>query len=181
MRRMKFYAIAFCLLISLVGCAHGSLRPVGARPLDHTLLDQSGAPRSLVSFRGHPLVVYFYPRDGTPGCTREACAFRDAWDRYEQAGVAIVGVSTDDVDSHQRFAAEHDLTFPLLADVDGALAREFGVNQHFGMASRVTFVLDGAGVVRAVFREVDPGVHADEVLSEIARLGLVTPLAPPAP
>lgn len=165
-------------LLGLFGssaCSHGGLLAVGTTAPDRVLQDQSGASTSLASFRGSPLVVYFYPRDGTPGCTREACAFRDSWDRYEQAGVRIVGVSTDDVASHARFAREHDLPFPLLADVDGALARAFGVRQHLGMDSRVTFVLDGEGVVRSVFREVDPGVHAEEILAEIARLGLARP------
>lgn len=165
-------------LLVLAGCSHGGLLAVGTTAPDRALQDQTGAERTLASFRGNPVVVYFYPRDGTPGCTREACAFRDAWDRYEQAGVRLVGVSADDVESHARFAREHQLPFPLLADVDGSLAEAFGVRRHLGMASRVTFVLDREGVVRSVFRDVDPGVHANEVLAEVARLGLVVPPNP---
>ncbi len=121
------------------------------------------------------MVVFFYPRDGTPGCTREACAFRDAWDRYVAAGVQVVGVSNDDVASHAEFVREHTLPFPLLADTESRLAHAFGVPERLGMLSRVTFVLDGQGIVRAVYRDVDPGVHADEVLGAIARLGIAAP------
>jgi peroxiredoxin Q/BCP len=159
-------------LVLVVGCSSGALLPVGSTAPDRTLRDQTGAPRTLGSFRGQPLLVYFYPRDGTPGCTREACAFRDAWARYDRAGVRIVGVSTDDVESHAEFVREHDLPFPLLSDTDAELTRDFGVETHVGMASRVSFLLDAHGVIRAVFPDVDPGVHADQVLGATRRLGL---------
>lgn len=165
--------------MALAACSSGALLPIGGAAPDRALRDQAGTERTLASFRGRPLVVYFYPRDGTPGCTREACAFRDAWDRYAASGVGIVGVSSDDVASHARFAREHELQFPLLADEDGALAEAFGVKRHLGMDSRVTFVLDAAGVIRAVYRDVDPGVHADEVLADMVRLGLLAQSASP--
>ncbi|MBC7171765.1 MAG: peroxiredoxin [Polyangiaceae bacterium] len=168
------HSIALCVFL-LGGCSSGELLAPGSTAPDRTLRDQTGASRSLASFRGKPLVLYFYPKDATPGCTREACAFRDSWSRYESAGVQIVGVSTDSVESHAEFAEEHQLPFPLLADVDGELTEAFGVRTRLGMASRVTFVLDKEGVVRAIFRDVDPGVHAADVLAEIERLGLVTP------
>jgi peroxiredoxin Q/BCP len=160
------------LLCALAGCAKGELLAPGARIPDASLPDQAGQQRALASFRGGTLLLYFYPKDGTPGCTREACAFRDVWSRFEAAGVTVVGVSTDDVASHAQFAREHHLPFPLLADEDGKLAAEFGVRTHLGMASRVSFLVDRDGVVRATFGDVDPGVHADEVLAEAARLGL---------
>jgi len=175
---MRLHPIAFVFIGALgalgtiAGCSHGELLPVGTSAPDRTLVDQTGAQRTLASFRGRPLVVYFYPRDATPGCTREACAFRDSWLRYEELGLQIVGVSTDSPESHAAFAREHDLPFPLLSDPNGALAEAFGVKTHFGMASRVSFVLDADGVVRAVFRNVDPGVHSNEVLAEATRLGL---------
>lgn len=175
--RILVLAAALVALAS-VGCSHAGLLAVGSTAPDRALRDQDGNERTLASLRGHPAVVYFYPRDGTPGCTREACAFRDAWDRYERAGIRLVGVSSDDVESHARFAREHELPFPLLADVDGSLAAAFGVPRHLGMDSRVTFVLDAEGVVRSVFRDVDPGVHAEEILAEIARLGLAPTAAP---
>src|SRR5690606_27107507 len=142
----------------------------GARAPELSLRDQHGQPRSLASFRGQPLVVYFYPKDGTPGCTEEACAFRDVWARYEEAGVAVVGVSTDDVASHAAFAEEHGLPFPLLADEDGALAEAFGVTTRLGMATRVSFLVDAEGVIRKTYPDVDPGVHAEELLRDAKAL-----------
>lgn len=133
-------------------------------------LDQTGRARTLEEFRGRPLVVFFYPKDGTPGCTAEACAFRDAWQRYEEAGVSVVGVSTDTVEAHARFADEHGLPFPLLADVDAAIAKAWGVGVTFGMTHRVSYLLDGGGRIARVFPDVDPGVHAGEVLAAAAAL-----------
>ncbi len=173
MRATLSHVLSLALVLVASACGGGAeLLDVGTAAPDRPLRDQTGTERRLSEFRGRPLVVYFYPKDATPGCTREACAFRDAWNRYEAANVAIVGVSTDDVASHAAFAREHQLPFPLLADTEGALADDFGVPRRLGMASRVTFVLDAEGVVRAQFRDVDPGVHADEVLGEIERLGL---------
>jgi len=144
--------------------------PVGASVPDLAAVDQDGKQQRLMAERGHPLIVYFYPKDGTPGCTKEACAFRDAWDRYKQAGVQVFGVSTDDAKSHADFAKEHKLTFPLLADPDGAWAKAFGVSTTLGMASRVSFLIDPSGKVAKVYPDVDPGVHADEVLKDAAAL-----------
>jgi peroxiredoxin Q/BCP len=134
------------------------------------LQDQTGRVRTLAEFRGHPVVLYYYPRDATPGCTREACGFRDAWDRLQAAGAVVLGASTDDVVSHQRFATDQQLPFPLLADLDGRVAQQLGVPMRMGMTGRITFLIDGEGTVRRVFENVDPAVHADEVLAAIAEL-----------
>ena len=133
-------------------------------------LDQASQMRTLEEFRGRTVILYFYPRDATPGCTREACAFRDAWERLEQAGAQVLGVSTDDVSSHRAFAEEHGLPFPLLADTDAAIARAYGVPVSFGAARRMTFLIDGRGQIRKVFEDVDPAVHAGEVIEAIAEL-----------
>jgi peroxiredoxin Q/BCP len=167
-----FRSIVLVALITVAGCSHGTLLSAGTTAPDRTLSDQAGNPRSIASFRGKPLVLYFYPRDSTPGCTREACAFRDAWARYEQADVYVVGVSTDDVASHAAFAREHQLPFPLLSDPDEELTEAYGVATHLGMSARVSFLIDAEGVIRAVFPDVDPGVHADQVLAEAMRLQL---------
>ena len=135
-----------------------------------TARDQTGATRSLTEFLGRPLVLFFYPKDGTPGCTKEACAFRDAWQRYQQAGVTVVGISTDGVDAHARFAKQHALPFTLLSDPDAAIAKSYGVDVTFGLTRRVSFLLDGKGQVARVFPNVDPGVHATEVLEAAAAL-----------
>ncbi len=131
------------------------------------LQDQSGRVRQLSEYRGRPVVLYFYPRDATPGCTAEACAFRDAWSQLQETGAVVLGVSTDDVESHRRFHEEHQLPFDLLADVDGEVAQRYGVPMQMGMSSRITFLIDGEGLVRRVFEDVDPGVHADEVIAAI--------------
>ncbi|RYE87040.1 MAG: peroxiredoxin, partial [Myxococcales bacterium] len=110
-------------------------------------------------------VVYFYPKDGTPGCTKEACAFRDVWGKYQAAGVRVLGVSEDDQASHKKFADEHRLPFSLVAD-DGSWARAFGVSTTLGMPSRVTFLIDAGGKVARVYPDVDPGVHAERVLGD---------------
>jgi peroxiredoxin Q/BCP len=143
------------------------LLSVGTAAPDFAAPDQSGAMRTLAGERGHPVVVYFYPRDATPGCTREACAFRDAWDRYTAAGIQVFGVSSDTVESHRAFAEEHELPFPLLADPEARIADAYGVPHTGGFMRRVTFVIDAEGIVQHVYPEVDPGVHADEILSEL--------------
>ncbi len=147
-----------------------SLAAVGTPAPDWMLTDQSGRVRQLSEYRGHPVVFYYYPRDATPGCTVEACAFRDAWDRLQATGAVVLGVSTDDVASHLRFHDEQQLPFDLLADLDGTVAQRYGVPMQMGMASRVTFLIDSEGVVRQVWEDVDPGVHADEVIAAITAL-----------
>ena len=133
-------------------------------------VDQDGKTRSVADAAGGYLLVYFYPKDGTPGCTAEACAFRDAWERFEKAKVTIFGVSGDDQASHAEFAAEHRITFPLIADPDGVWSQGFGVGSFLGMTERVSFVIGPEGNVVAMYPDVDPGVHADQVLADIARL-----------
>lgn len=122
---------------------------------------------SVVELRAleRPTIIYFYPKDATPGCTKEACAFRDAWSRYQDAGVGVVGVSTDSLESHQAFAREHELPFPLVSDAEASWARSFGVSMTAGMTRRVSFLVHG-GKVAKVYPGVDPGVHADEVLRD---------------
>jgi len=152
----------------------GELLSEGRRAPDFSAPDQTGEARRLSEFRGKAVVLYFYPRDATPGCTAEACAFRDAWDRLEAAGGQVVGVSGDDVESHAAFAQEHGLSFPLIADSDGEVAAAYGVPSTFGLVSRVTFVIDASGVIRRVFRDVDPAIHAEEVITVLESLARVS-------
>ncbi len=170
-------AAALSLGLALASCAQprrpdggvGLVQPTAAAP-DFAAPDQDGRPRSLVEFRGKPVVLYFYPKDGTPGCTKEACAFRDAWKRFEAAGAVVLGVSRDSIENHRAFAKEHGLPFLLLADEDGAICGRYGVRSTLGFASRVTFLIDRDGRIARTFPDVDPGVHADEVLGAIAAL-----------
>jgi peroxiredoxin Q/BCP len=169
-------SLAFGLLVLFAtACASaqsgGTLLREGAAAPDFLAMDQTGEMRQLRALgQDRAVVLFFYPRDGTPGCTREACAFRDAWDRLQATGAIVVGVSTDDVQSHREFAEEHGLPFPLLADPEGDVLRLYGVPTRLGMAARVTYVIDREGRIAHVFPDVDPAVHVDEVLQVLARL-----------
>jgi peroxiredoxin Q/BCP len=181
-RRLAMVMTAAALVaasVSMACATTGSTLPaVGTPAPAFAARDQTGQLRTNQEFLGKPLVLFFYPSDGTPGCTTEACAFRNAWQRYEQAGVAIVGVSTNDVASHASFAAEHKLPFPLLADVDGAILRAWGVSSMLGLSQRVSVLIDRDGRVARVFQDVDPALHAQEVLAAAAAL---TPTPTPTP
>jgi thioredoxin-dependent peroxiredoxin len=136
------------------------------------LPDQQGEIRRLEDYGGKWLVLYFYPKDGTPGCTTQACEFRDNIFAFRRLGAEIVGVSLDDVDTHREFAEEHSLPFTLLAD-DGEVAREYGVLRNFGMvqlASRQTFLISPEGIVARHYDKVDVNAHSAEVLRDIELL-----------
>lgn len=128
--------------------------------------DQTGTPRTLAACAGHPVILYFYPKDGTPGCTKEACAFRDAWSKLQAKGAIVYGVSSDSVERHAAFVAEHQLPFSLLSD-DGAMRKAYGVSSTLGYSSRVTFVIDRHGRIARVFPDVDPAQHVTEVLAAL--------------
>lgn len=137
-------------------------------------IDHRGARFSLAEARARgPVVVYFYPRDFTPGCTREACMFRDAFAELDGLGATIVGVSVDDDESHRRFAERYQLPFSLVSDPDHSLAKRFGIRRPLGLgASRVTFVIDRAGVVRtAIHSEISMSRHVKETRAALASLG----------
>lgn len=131
----------------------------------------TGGDVSLKDYQGKPVVVYFYPRADTPGCTTQACGFRDSADEYDKAGVGVVGISPDPIKAVDKFAKKHDLNFPLLADEDHAVCEAYGVwgeKKMYGKtylgAARTTFLIDAKGVVRKVFEKVKPAGHEAEVL-----------------
>jgi thioredoxin-dependent peroxiredoxin len=168
----RFLFATFLLLGACGGAQSSALLPAGGEAPDFMATDQAGEVRQLsLLARDRAVVLFFYPRDGTPGCTREACAFRDAWDRLQSTGAIVIGVSTDDVESHARFAQEHELPFPLLSDPDGNVLERYGVPSAMGMAARVTFVIDRDRRIARVFPDVDPAVHVDEVLTVLNALG----------
>lgn len=144
--------------------------PAGAAAPDFQATTKAGEPVRLSSLRGHAVVVYFYPKDFTPGCTSEACAFRDAWGKYQSQNVTIVGVSQDTEESHRKFVKQHELPFPLASDEDGAIARSYGVKTTLGVDARVTFLVGPDGKIVKSWPNVDPAVHATEVLAEAAKL-----------
>ena len=146
---------------------------VGDPAPDFAAPSQTGDTVSLTQFRGKQAVVlYFYPKDDTPGCTREACAFRDEWSALQRAGVAVLGVSTDPVKSHAKFAEKYHLPFPLLADEDRKIVTAYGVwgektfmGRKYQGTHRVTFLIGKDGRIRHIWDKVKPEAHAAEVLA----------------
>jgi peroxiredoxin Q/BCP len=152
------------------------IRPGNHAP-DFTLASDEGQTVRLAALKGRPVVLYFYPKDDTPGCTKEACSFRDAWADVQDGGAAVFGVSPDSVTSHQRFRAKYRLPFPLLSDPDHAVAASYGAwgeksmyGKKYQGILRTTFLIDGTGTVRRVFEKVKPEGHAEEVLAAIREL-----------
>ena len=145
---------------------------VGDRAPQVVALDQQGVERRSDQLEGRWLVLFFYPKDDTPGCTAEACAFRDGYGDLQALGAEVWGVSGDDGASHQRFASRHQLPFPLLVDSGNALRRAFGVPAVLGLLpGRVTYLIDPAGVIRHVFNNLlDGAAHQREALSVLQRL-----------
>lgn len=136
---------------------------------DFELESDSGETVRLSDLRGKPVVLYFYPKDDTPGCTRQACGIRDAWSEFQQAGAEVFGVSADTIESHEKFKAKYSLPFPLLADPEHKLGKPYGVTQKLKNSyERSTFVIDADGNVAKVMRRVNPDRHADEVLAALA-------------
>jgi peroxiredoxin Q/BCP len=145
---------------------------------DFTLAADDGKKVKLKDQRGSPVVLYFYPRDDTPGCTREACAFRDRKQELVKLGAKVFGVSTDDVASHVKFRDKYELNFPLLADVDHKVAEKYGAWQEKNMygkkswgVQRSTFLIDDKGVVRKVWKRVSVDGHDEQVLAELKKIG----------
>jgi thioredoxin-dependent peroxiredoxin len=162
----------FALVLSINAYAESAPAP-GTRAPDFTLRDQQGEVRKLADFRGKWLVLYFYPKDDSPGCTTEACSFRDGQALISGLGAQVVGVSIDDSSSHRAFADKHQLPFPLLADVDGTVAARYGALSDWKLvkfAKRETFLIDPQGVVRKAYSKVDPDTHAAQVLSDLRAL-----------
>src|SRR5579864_2018869 len=168
------FVLTVVLLLALAGIAAAADTPaVGANAPDFTLKSQENKTVNLHDFKGQWVVLYFYPKDMTPGCTIEAHNFQRDQAQYEKAHAAIVGVSVDPVDSHVEFCTKENLTFKLLSDVDHKVVNMYGSTQKFGaseVAARNTFILDPNGVIRKEFIKVDPNPHSAEVLAALAEL-----------
>ena len=144
---------------------------------DFSLPDGNGNTVQLSDFRGKWVVLYFYPRDNTPGCTKEACGFRDAYTEYQSQNVVVLGVSTDDAKAHTKFTTKFDLPFPLLTDADGQMAttyESYGLKKFMGKEymgiSRNTFLIDPDGKIAKVYLKVKPDNHAAQILTDLATL-----------
>lgn len=137
------------------------------------LMDQNGEIKKLSDFSGQWVVLYFYPKDDTPGCTKEACAFRDDLASLEKLGAKVVGISVDDSDSHAKFAAKYHLPFPLLSDEDGKVAKSYGALANLfvvKIAKRYTFLIDPKGKISKVYMSVDTSRHSQEIVDDLKNL-----------
>jgi peroxiredoxin Q/BCP len=177
MTELLITAVIVAGLVSLVSLLRAqarddALRPGQAAP-DFTLPDASGEPHPLSAYRGTWLVLYFYPRDDTPGCTREACEFRDGYLEIRALGARVLGVSLDDGDSHAEFVEKYRLPFPLLSDKDGAVARQYGALWSLcpvRFARRHSLLIDPQGKLAKIYRKVDPATHTREILQDLQTL-----------
>ena len=131
-----------------------------------TVKDTNGNTVSLSDFQGKTVVLYFYPKDDTPGCTKEACSFRDSYTAYQGKDIVVLGVSMDDEASHQRFTEKFSLPFPLLADVKGELTKAYDVDGG-SYSKRVTYVIDGNGTISHVYDSVKTDTHASDILADL--------------
>jgi len=163
---------AVALLLTQMARA-GELPKVGEAAPDFNLSDQDGKPHQLKDFAGQWLVLYFYPKDDTPVCTQEACAFRDDLSKLTKLGAQVVGVSVDDGASHAEFAKKYHLPFPLLADSNGEVAARYGALMDmvvFKIAKRYTFLIDPQGKVAKVYQKVETSRHSTEIIEDLKQL-----------
>jgi peroxiredoxin Q/BCP len=161
-------------LVTFAGAATAAAPPVGQPAPAFKLQDQDGKWHSLADYKGKWVAIYFYPKDDTPGCTTQACSFRDNIFAYNKEGAVILGISVDDVTSHKAFAEKHGLPFALLADADKSVAKRYGVLKTYmgvmEMARRDTFLIDPQGRVARHYESVDPEGHSKLVLDDIKAL-----------
>jgi peroxiredoxin Q/BCP len=171
MKWLLLLGLMGALLMLLMRMALAAELPkVGQAAPDFSLPDQDGKLNQLKDFSGQWLVLYFYPKDDTPGCTQEACSFRDDLHQLTALGAAVVGVSLDDSSSHAAFAKKHHLPFPLLADKSSEVAARYGVLLNFGlfkMAKRYTFLINPQGKIGKVYDKVETSRHSQEIIADL--------------
>jgi peroxiredoxin Q/BCP len=180
---------ALCLLLPgsaalRAGAAQASGPEPGQPAPDFALPDQQGQLRRLADWRGKWLVLYFYPKDDTPGCTTEACNFRDDWLQLQAQGAEVVGISVDSSAAHAAFAQKYKLPFPLLADAKGEVAARYGALSDWlviKLAKRYTFIISPEGRVAKVYRSVDTAKHSAQILADLQQLRQSPPQAPRPP
>lgn len=176
--RLSVFSIVIAAMLSWTATVVGADAPqkptVGSPAPAFKLQDQTGQWRSLDDYKGKWLTLYFYPKDQTPGCTTQACEFRDNVFAFRDANAVIVGISVDDVASHKKFADKNNLPFTLLADPAKQTAKTYGVLKRFmgltELAQRETFLIDPNGRIAKIYRDVDPKGHSEEVLRDIRAL-----------
>jgi len=171
LRNLWSSLVAICAGVAL-GAQAAELAPGQPAPA-FALADQHGTLQRLSDYRGQWLVVYFYPKDDTPGCTQEACKFRDNLQDIAALGARVLGVSMDNTDSHKRFAEKYSLPFPLLSDGDGTIAKAYDALWSLGplkFAKRHSFIIDPAGRIAKIYRDVQPEQHSQEIIDDLKAL-----------
>lgn len=170
------YVVKLYTYLLIIGCAiapsgcNAKKLVIGDKAPDFTLKDDLGKNRSLSEFLGKKVVLYFYPKDNTPGCTKEACSLANGYNTFEKNNIAVLGISYDSVSSHQKFKAKYKLPFILLSDADKKVAKLYGAAGTWlfffsaPIASRITFLIDEKGIIKAIINDVDVSHHANEVL-----------------
>lgn len=170
--RFRKYLIGFIAALGL-SAAHADELQVGQPAPPFSLSDQNGKTQQLTAYQGRWTVVYFYPKDDTPGCTKEACNFRDDIAKLRALGAQVLGISVDSAKSHARFAQKHGLPFPLLADTEGAVSKSYGAFRSLGplqFSRRHTFIINPAGHIAKIYRSVDPDSHSADVIADLKTL-----------
>jgi len=170
---MSRYVLGLMLTVMALAACAGDPPAVGSAAPGFNLQDQNGEWHKLSDYSGTWLAVYFYPKDDTPGCTTEACSFRDNIYAFQGMGAKVVGISLDDVDSHKEFSTKYKLPFTILADVDGQTAAAYGVLTDYKLmkiASRQSFLVNPDGVIVKHYDEVDPDTHTAQVLADLQAL-----------
>lgn len=174
---MKILALSLAMLAAIVFWMRlvyaGELPQIGQPAPLFSLPDQNGKAHSLGDYKGRWVVLYFYPKDDTPGCTQEACTFRDDLHKLTALGAQVIGVSVDDTASHAEFAKKYHLPFPLLADKNGKIADSYGALRNLGVikfAKRYTFLIDPQGKVAKSYLKVDTSRHSQEIVEDLTRL-----------
>ncbi len=160
-------------LLAMAGIAYADVPAIGSAAPEFKLQDQNGKTHQLKDYRGKWVALYFYPKDQTPGCTTQACEFRDNIFAFREANAQIIGISVDDVESHKRFSEKHGLPFPILADPTKQTAKKYGsLKSYFGLelAKRDTFLIDPAGRIVKRYSDVEPQGHSQVVLKDIKEL-----------
>ena len=174
---MKLLFYSAVLVIALLGYRSVSMAATspktGDKAPDFNLPDAKGELVNLASFKGNWVVLYFYPKDDTPGCTKEACTFRDDLHKLEKLGAKVVGISVDDGASHAEFAKKYKLPFPLLSDKDGLVASQYGALSNFvvfKIAKRYTFLIDQNGVLQKTYLSVDTSRHSQQIIDDLTAI-----------
>lgn len=169
-RVFRIQMLAFALFCASVAPAFAAAPKIGTEAPDFRLQDQNGKWHKLSDYRGKWVALYFYPKDQTPGCTTQACEFRDNIFAFREANAQILGISVDDVESHQKFAEKHSLPFPILADPKKQVVRTYDVLSFTGFAKRETYLIDPRGVIVKRMDVDDPKGHSEAVLKDIQQL-----------